>query len=255
VGVQYQFEVRKFPNLPRAPIVEGVLHWQATASVDLDESSLRLQLEDKFPGYSLKSHHDIEAAFTDSPEGVEVKHSKTWKGFRLTKAENDKQVFVCQFKQDGITFSRLSPYTGWDEFMPYALEFWRAFVEICQPKEVARLGARYISEIPINSVEQVGDFIEDVSSPLKVIGIPPRSFFHQDTFDLPGTRYCVNLIRAVQSSQEDGGNSLIVDIDVFTAKGIDDFQSIETILSELRYIKNDVFFTVMKDADEKFKGV
>jgi hypothetical protein len=45
---------------------------------------------------------------------------------------------------------------------------------------------------------------------------------------------------------------LIVDIDVSTAVAVI-FDQLETTLKEMRYIKNKVFFTYMKDAENRFK--
>lgn len=140
---------REFPTLPRAPIVEAVLHWQAAASVELDESSLRDKLAASFPQYEIAPQHNIEAAFSGSPKGVEFKQSANWGGFRLTRKEHDKPAFVCQFKQNGIVVSRLAPYKKWDEFAPEAVRFWQTFVEPAQPSEIARLSTRFISQIPL----------------------------------------------------------------------------------------------------------
>jgi hypothetical protein len=46
--------------------------------------------------------------------------------------------------------------------------------------------------------------------------------------------------------------SLIVDIDVRTTDSIADFATVPQRLRELRFIKNEVFFTLMKDAETKF---
>ena len=100
---RFQLDLSKqFPTLPHAPIVEAVLQWQAAASVELDNSSLRGKLAASFREYEIAPQHNIETAFTGSAKGVEVKQSTSWEGFRLTKKENDQPAFVCQFKQNGI---------------------------------------------------------------------------------------------------------------------------------------------------------
>jgi len=45
---------------------------------------------------------------------------------------------------------------------------------------------------------------------------------------------------------------LIVDIDVSTKEAVA-LENLDRTLDELRYIKNKVFFTYMKDADKHFK--
>ena len=64
---------KRFPTLPRAPIVEAVLQWQAAASVELDESAFRGKLATSFADYEITPQHNIEAAFRGSAKGVEFK--------------------------------------------------------------------------------------------------------------------------------------------------------------------------------------
>lgn len=244
---------KQFPTLPRAPIVEAVLHWQAAASVELDESSLRGKLAASFPQYEIAPQHNIETAFSGSPKGVEFKQSANWEGFRLTRTEGDKPAFVCQFKRSGIVVSRLAPYKNWDEFAPEAVRFWQTFVELAQPSEIARLSTRFISQIPLASIAEAGQYIDIAEKPLSAIGVATDGFFHQDTLKPGGLPYMINLVRAVQPSRQTSTPlSLIVDIDVRTAESIADFDTLPQTLSDLRFIKNEVFFTLMKDAETKF---
>jgi hypothetical protein len=80
------------------------------------------------------------------------------------------------------------------------------------------------------------------------------SFFHQDTIPLKGYPYEVRLIRAMQPAAEKTGSKrvLIVDIDTSTTVAVS-FDRLNHSLDEMRYIKNKVFFTYMKDADQRFK--
>ncbi len=250
----FQFDPSKvFPTLPRAPIVEAVLHWQAAASVELEEPSLREKLAASFPQYTIAPQHNIEAAFSASTKGTEFTQSANWEGFRLTRTENDKPAFVCQFTRNGIVVSRLAPYKNWDEFSPEAVRFWELFVEIAQPSEIVRLSTRFISQIPIAAISEVGQYLDVADEPLAVIGVATDGFFHKDTLKPGGLPYRIDLVRAVQPRQQASTPlSLIVDIDVRTAESITDFAAIPQTLTELRFIKNRLFFALMKDAETKF---
>ena len=50
-------------------------------------------------------------------------------------------------------------------------------------------------------------------------------------------------------------NTLIVDISVSTTSILEDLRQVDDKLNELRFIKNEVFFTIMKDAETKFGAV
>ena len=254
VSGKFQLDLSKeFSTLPRAPIVEAVLHWQAAASSKLDQAALQTTLSESFSEYEITPQHNIETALSGSPQGVELKHSTAWEGFRLTKQENDRPVFVCQFKHSGLVVSRLAPYKNWDEFESEALRLWEAFVKIALPSEIARISTRFISQIEINSISAVRDYIDIAEEPLAAIGVATDGFFHQDTLKLGGLPYMINLVRAVQPGQQASVPlSLIVDIDVRTTDSIADFATVPQRLRELRFIKNEVFFTLMKDAETKF---
>ena len=245
--------LKEFPTLRFAPIVEAVLHWQAAASVELDASTLRGKLEASFPQYEIAPQHNIEAAFSTSTKGTEFKQSANWEGFRLTKKENDKPAFVCQFTRSGIVVSRLAPYKKWDEFATEAVRFWQTYVEIAQPNEIARLSTRFISQIPIASLAEAGQYIDIAEKPLSAIGVATEGCFHQDTLKPDGLPYMINLVRAVQPRPHASTPlSLIVDIDVRTSDSIADFAVLPQTLTDLQFIKNKVFFALMKDAETKF---
>lgn len=244
---------KTFATLPNAPIAEAVLHWQSAALVCLSEAELTKQLVHFFPDYEVTQQHNLEAAFTTSPAGIELKQTTNWEGVRLTKYEGDKAAFVCQFKQDGVVVSRLAPYQDWSEFSLEALKFWKAFVEIGEPREIVRLSVRYISQIQIHSIAESRDFIGEIDDPLAGIGLPADSFFHQDTVNLDELPYTINLVRAVQPHSP-SAKSLIVDILVSTKDGIADFSILPEKLMDLRFIKNEVFFKLMNDVENKFGG-
>jgi uncharacterized protein (TIGR04255 family) len=254
----FQFDRSKvFPTLERAPIVEAVLQWKAEASVEFEEEKLRKELKDRFSDYEIRRQQNIEAALRGSPAGTEFKHSSSWEGFRLIKQKDEVDHFVCQFKQNGLIFSQLAPYTGWKDFESEAKRFWDVFGEIGRPIEIAQLSTRYISQIPITKVDEISDYIDVDNHPLWVEGVSSTSFFHQDRMSLDDFPYTINLVRAVQPKKESrskGDRVLIVDIDVAMTDSISHFDQMSDQLAALRFLKNEVFFSVIKDAATKFGG-
>ena len=132
--------------------------------------------------------------------------------------------------------------------------FWAKYVELAKPANVSQLSVRYISQVPVRSLDQAEGFIEQVCAPLGDIGLSAGHFFHQDTIQLNNHAYKINLIRAVQPATE-ALNTLIVDISVSTTSILEDLRQVDDKLNELRFIKNEVFFTIMKDAETKFGAV
>ncbi len=242
----------EFPNLAKAPIVEAVLHWQATASKEYREADLLKEMKDAFPEYELTNQHNLEAGFTGTPEGIEFKQKSAWQGVRLTQKHDERDKYVCQFLQQGVVFSQLVPYTSWDEFAAEATKFWEKHCELGDPSEVARLTVRFISQIGIASINDIKNYIDTDCEPVNRLGLSASSYYHQDTIELSNQPYVINIVRAVKPTPEQESN-LIVDITAATSESFDLVQ-VNDKLKDLRYIKNKIFFTLMKDAAQSFGG-
>ncbi|MFC1758147.1 TIGR04255 family protein [Planctomycetota bacterium] len=241
-----------FPNLANgAPIVEAVLHWQAMATKEYREADLLKEMQASFADYTSTNQHNFEAGFTGTPQGMEFKQRSAWQGVRLTKQKDDGQPqIVCQFLRQGIVFSRLAPYTKWEEFEPEAKEFWEKHCELGEPGEVARLSVRFISQIGIDSIDEIGNYIDTVCEPVSDLGLSANHYYHQDSIQLTNHPYVINVVRAVQPSAEQKSN-LIVDITVSTSSSFE-LSEVDDKLKDLRFIKNKMFFTLMKDAAQRF---
>jgi uncharacterized protein (TIGR04255 family) len=240
----------EFPNLANAPIVEAVLHWQAMASREYREAELLAEMQSSFPDYTATSQHNFEAGFTGTPQGIEFKQRSAWQGVRLTKQEDGETRFVCQFLRQGVVFSHLAPYTRWEEFEPEAKKFWNKHCELGDPSEVSRLNVRFISQIAVAAVDEIDNYIETVCQPVSSIGLSADQYFHQDTVKLTNHPYVINIVRTVQPSVKQGSN-LIVDITVSTSSSFE-LANVDDKLKDLRFIKNKMFFTLMKDAAQTF---
>jgi uncharacterized protein (TIGR04255 family) len=247
---------KEFPQLSHAPIAEAVVQWQATGTREVPHGELRSQLEIAFPEYGILPQHSFEAAIEGSAEGVEIRQRSSQQGFRLEKLADGIPQFVCQFKQDGIAVSRLAPYDGWNQFVPEGLRFWQKFAEIREPKSIARLSVRYISQVTVCSMADIADLLNVVTEPLANLGVSSDSFFHQDAVKPGNLPYIIYVRRAFQpaSGPENGEKSLIVDIDVSTAAGPVEENELPQKLKELQYLKNEVFFGLMKNPEAKFGG-
>ncbi|REJ87050.1 MAG: TIGR04255 family protein [Planctomycetota bacterium] len=240
-----------FPNLANAPIVEAVVHWQAMASRDYREANLLQLMQEAFPDYTSTNQHNLEAGFAGTAEGIEFKQRSAWQGVRLTQKHDDgSDKFVCQFLRQGVVFSQLAPYTKWEDFEPEAKRFWEKHCELGDPSEVARLSVRFISQIAIASIDEIENYIDTVCEPLHQLGLSASRYFHQDTIELSNQPYAINIVRAVQPTSEQKSN-LIVDITASTSESLE-LGQVDDKLKDLRFIKNKVFFTLMKDPAQSF---
>jgi uncharacterized protein (TIGR04255 family) len=245
----------EFPTLKDAPIIEAVIHWQAHAGKMLEPETLRAELTQRLPDYPiLQSQHGMEIEAMGAPDGSsEVFHRTQWNGFRLQDEQNHH---VAQFTPTGVVFSRLNPYTGWNSFQAEALRFWSIFLELAEPTIIQRLGVRYIARISLDNNEQPSDYLNTVPAAPSGLDLPTASFFHQDTYQVPGYPYQINWVRTIQPAGADptDGRALIIDIDVFTLELLQlDQDTLIQRLQEMRWLKNKVFFSsITQNVLERF---
>lgn len=249
----FQIELtKKFPTLKNAPIVEAVVQFNAPPSVPFQQAALKDLLATQFPSYNLHGQMQVEAGFESSVDGnVAMHHKSQWDGFQI-QSEDGK--YICQWKRNSLVFSRLKPYETWPKLLEAANPFWTAYQEMGRPDIIEGIGVRYISQIPLKENERLSKYVQKIHPPLIGLGLQADSFFHQDTIPLKGYPYEVRLIRAMQPAAEKTGSkrTLIVDIDVSTTIAVT-FDDLWKVLDEMRYIKNKVFFTYMKDAAKRFE--
>ncbi len=250
-----KFEINlseEFATLSNAPIVEAVLQFNAPPSIAFKQVELKDLLAKEFASYKLHDQMQHETGFQSSADGnVAMHHRSQWDGFRL-QSENGK--YICQWKRDCLVFSRLQPYDTWPKLLDAAMPFWSAYRKIGEPAIIEGISVRFISQIPLKENEKPSKYVQKVHPPLNGLGLRADAFFHQDTIPLKGYPYEVRLIRAMQPAAEKTGSKrvLIVDIDVSTTEAVT-FENLNRALDDLRYIKNKVFFTYMRDADQHFQ--
>jgi uncharacterized protein (TIGR04255 family) len=243
-----------FPHLPRAPIVEAVIHWQARAGRPLDPESLRKLLEERLPEYpNRQAQHEVQLTANKSQADTELTHHARWQGFRL---QSDDPPHVVQFTSDGLIFSRLAPYDRWQSFEAEAFRVWDVFVDAAEPAAVQRLGVRFINRIEIAAGDRPDKFLHIAKRPLKGMDLPTRSFLYRDVFTLAGTPYQVRLLRTIQSAEASGRtDALILDVDVHAIEpGSMEREKIAQHLAKMRWLKNKVFFSsITKRAKDLFR--
>ncbi len=247
MSVQSQFALNlneEFPNLVNSPILEAVIHWEAHASKPLEQISLKDALAKHLPEYpTVQTQHGIEVKIGDAPDDMsQLSQRMQWNGFRLEDAPAN---YVAQFTHTGIAFSRVKSYESWENFKTEALRVWDVFVELAEPKTIRRLGVRFINRILVKQDESISTYLKSEPYRLSGLEISPKSFFYQDTYQVAGYPYQINLVRTIQPHQTGSGSeqALIVDIDVFTNEVSSIRDDLNQQLAEMRWLKNKIFFS------------
>jgi uncharacterized protein (TIGR04255 family) len=236
-----------FPHLPRAPIVEAVIHWVARAGKPLSQEELRKQLAERLPEYpdcQPQQRLEFEAQIVPDGSSTQLRRD-SWHGFRLTSAD---KLQIAQFSRDGLVFSRQSPYQNWDVFAAEAQRVWAIFVELAQPSEIHRLGLRFINRVCPLRLDEIGEYLAKPPKCLETLGLPTKGFLYQSMHDVPGRPFQVNVVQTVQplALSTDDGFGLILDIDVFTTQPFPSLdETMREFLPQMRWLKNKTFFMLM----------
>jgi len=246
----------EFENLPNAPIVEAVIHWQASSEKIQNHEQFYDQLKERLIDYPA-SHPEREIKFQAEvgSEGVAAKLSNSsWRGFRFTSAD---ELHIAQFKRDGFAFSRLKPYSNWTQFEAEAQRLWNIYLELAEPSEVQRLGVRFINLISPVQPDQFRNLLTVPPEGPAQMRMPIQGLMHKTTFDIPGNPYNLNVIQAMQPpiSTQTEGFGLILDIDVFTTQAFEPKEELlKHHLEKMRWIKDKAFFSFLtEDAIDNFR--
>ena len=232
-----------FPHLSRAPVVEAAIELRARFDAPVADSCFgrfRELLADSFSGH--QNIRFIAPNVLIGDEGLNVSASVTTSliGVRL---ENAEKTMVVQAKNDGLTVSRMTPYTSWPALIGEVRTLWGHYSQTFRPTEVVRVGARYINRIELP--ETVVDFDVLFTAGPKVAPALPQGlaqFLTRMVIPIEAHRAILTLIQSFQSTPG-GAPAVMLDIDAgcpipMSPEGDDIWAQLE----ELRSVKNQAFF-------------
>jgi len=149
-----------------------------------------------------------------------------------------------QFRRDGFSFSRLAPYTTWEDVSQKTVGFWKLYYETAEPIEVTRLAVRTINRIALlEGVLELGSYL--TAPPAIPAGLPNRllSFLSQNMIQDEQTGIVANVIQTIEAPDVGGKRAIILDSDVFIERKFEpaDKRLLENF-DTLRRLKNLFFF-------------
>src|SRR6266446_4750720 len=131
-------ETERYPHLSKAPIVEAVVDFRVKLPSDFKLEvflALRQQLEKQYPRFD--EQQTIEQTLRQEP-GKPTEFSTRVLGIHSHRLHSEDGKNIVQLRKDGFAFSRLSPYTTWEELFSEAWRLWQMYVEAAKPQEVSQ---------------------------------------------------------------------------------------------------------------------
>ena len=231
-------------HLKNAPISEALIGIQFEPHVSLETLNVFAEV--------VKSKFDRQTKIWQQSFGVEFvqegdSRTSSEQVVIGTRFDSDERKHVVQAKVNGFTFSKLAPYTDWDEINNAAKEMWGEFLQIAKPVIVTRVAVRYINAL--NIPLPIGDFSEYfTASPQVPTSLPQgiSAFLQRVVMIDPQTASVAAVTQALEEPQAgiiSSAVTIFLDIDCFQARQMapnDD--ELWATLGVLRVFKNTIFF-------------
>lgn len=238
-------------HLANPPIIEAVLD----IDCDLPPGQELLSLEAKacaifevdYPHVQRRSAQRFEIEARDEGPPATSSHYEV-EAFLFLKSENEQ---IVQVRDRGFSFNRLTPYEGFDKYLPEIERTWRLYAEFARPTKVSALRLRYINriEVPVESghVELDAYFKAGTQLP-SVAGTRFAGFLNQYSLVEQDTGHNAKIVLAAQDIVDE---KLVVILDIRVASETaiepENWEEIQSVLLSLRMLKNNVFVDMITE--------
>lgn len=230
-------------HLAKAPIAEAIIDFRVKLPSGYNVTNL-LSLQKKLrKGYpQVEERRAFEGGLRVKDKQVEqIFTDRGLQGYIL-KSSDGKDV--AQFKQDGFTFSRLSPYTNWETVSAEAKRLWELYAKATTPELITRLATRYINRMDLPL--PMNDFSQYLTTPPTIPESLPQGISHfltRLTILDPEPDMVAHVTQALEKSSKPDHVAIILDIDVFKQMDLGFPESdIWPTFEKLHDFKNRIFF-------------
>jgi uncharacterized protein (TIGR04255 family) len=173
----------------------------------------------------------------------DVSQTREHDGFRL-ETQDQKEVVILA--KSWFSYSRLEPYTSWDDVFPRVLRAWDVYKSVATPVQVVRTAVRYINRLPLPMVDNLGEYL--TTDPRVPGALPISNWLSSMTVVDHALQVSAIVTQAMElvSSTE---MFLLLDHDVFSTEAIqpEDGDAIRALFENLREAKNKLFFDSLTD--------
>ncbi len=236
-------------HLDKAPITEALIDFRVSLPESFEADSLERAGQTIVREYPIKQTQRYVMGKLEF--GEDFRSQVESEGFRGYVYRNREENQVVQFRVDGFTFSRLSPYTSWEDIFPSALRLWSIYMKFCSPEFITRLAVRYINQInPFPDDTELSELL--ITAPNIPEGAPPyfSSFLTRIVIHDPEKDLTANHVQTLIPEVNGEYATLILDIDAyknFERLEPDDEATIREVFVSLRSFRTNLFFGSFTD--------
>lgn len=245
---RYDTSMGAHPHYEKAPITEAIIDLRVSFAETIEMTRLEAafsQEQEQYPGRKRLRQGTGQLEF-----GPRISFSATTEdlGLAFTSVDNKQ---VVQFRRNGFTFNRLTPYESWKPFAGEARRLWNVYRKGLSPNAITRLAVRYIHRIPLPpSMGDISHWLKTYPEVAEGVSTLVAGFFMHVTVPLPELKGTLALIETVDErrSGKGEGPAIILDLDLFRAVEVpQDEESIWAYFEQLHARKNEVFEACITD--------
>ncbi|HVA91019.1 MAG TPA: TIGR04255 family protein, partial [Chloroflexota bacterium] len=227
-------------HLQHAPIAEALVDFRVrprnglvTAVFDPLVAAIRPRFPNQSPMIAFEAQFGVVAGKPLAPQATEA--AAGW------VVRSSEAGAVAQFRLDGFTYSKLRPYTSWDEVFESAIELWRSYVELAAPPEVARIGVRYINQLELPAGE-LSDFLTAAPVAPPDVTQNLREFLSRVVVWDAGRGATAIITQALGTPLAPDRVRVLLDIDVFREGAFSPkSEELARLFQPLHNLKNEIF--------------
>jgi len=150
---------------------------------------------------------------------------------------------VAQFRVDGFTFSKIEPYTTWEEVFGEAFRLWEVYRSLAKPTQLSRIAVRYINRMGVSGNRNISDFLTAPPVPPKPIPSVIRDFLTRIHVADESHNLAAVIVQALEPQFDPNVMSLLLDIDAYHETSIaPNDPDIPALFQQLRELKNEIFY-------------
>lgn len=238
-----------FPQLSRAPIVEGLIDIQARPRQGMsleDLAQFGERIKSSYP--TVKDLREFQTQVfvgQDNTPSPTVAASNV--GYRF---ERQSPPFVVHARIEELLVSRLRPYDTWEQLLAEAKSLWTKYCEVCKPEVITRIATRYINriELPMEKLD-FDDYL--AAPPLIPKGLPQTIEHFLTRIVVPdresGAHIAISQVLDAPNPQT-RTIPVLIDIDVYKETDLPvGSDELWTFLGKMRDLKNRAFFDSLRD--------
>lgn len=232
-------------HLAHAPIEEALIDFRVrpapgVALLQLDP--LAESLANLYP--NRQNLRSFSATIQFGPDAPLPQRLDSENGWLLRSSDGHS---VVRITLEGFTFSRLRPYTTWEEVLAEAYRLWLLYAAIAHPLQVVRLATRFINKEQLPAGVDAASIL--IAPPVLAPPSPRqiRRFVTLVEVHDPARGASATVIQSMEPAP--AGATILLDIDAYMAVPLaPEAPEIRPFLESLRQLKNAIFFASVTES-------